>query len=341
MESRTDELQRSKTAIALPDFAAGEFGYAVVAAKTSRRSVFMANPGTGSKIVIQRNAATGHWTYWNATDGADPGGSIIDFVQHRSGENLGQVRKRLRPWIDGTCSPRPFPAAAITPLLSVETSSVDLIEVRRQFPRQIQPIESGQHTYLNEVRGLPAESLSESPWTGNLHADRRGNAVFVHRDRTGVTGWMTRGPGGFRGFSPGGQKSAWTASPGPAVRRNLVIAESAIDAVSFGLLFPDSLACYASTAGQMSAAQRELFTFAIKGLPSGGQLTVAADADAAGERFANGVEALIQSTDRDDLTLIIAAPKQPGCKDWNEVLLMGRTLKPGATSTLFPSVLLP
>jgi len=38
--------------------------------------------------------------YWNPSDQSDAG-NIIDFVQNRLQLNLDEVRKELRPWIDG------------------------------------------------------------------------------------------------------------------------------------------------------------------------------------------------------------------------------------------------
>ena len=51
---------------------------------------------SGDKIIISRKP-DGHFTYWSVRDDRDKG-TIIDFIAHRRGLNLGQIRKELRGW---------------------------------------------------------------------------------------------------------------------------------------------------------------------------------------------------------------------------------------------------
>ncbi|WP_158231109.1 DUF3991 and TOPRIM domain-containing protein [Rhodopirellula bahusiensis] len=315
---RETELDRFKRDIALPVFCAGEFGYRVVPKKTSPNSCFMKNPLTGSKIAIQRNAKSLHWTYWSATDPGDRGGSIVDLVQHRTTDNLGQVRKRLRPWV-GACPSSSLPIADDVPH-DVTPTQPDVLEVRMAFQNAVRPLAAGQHRYLNNARHLTPELLSAPPFTGSVHSDKRGNAVFAHRDQTGVTGWESRNDK-WKSFSSSGYKSLWFASPPANKRLCLVFAESAIDAISYGCLHPRADACYLSTGGQLSELQRELASSAMTKLPSGGEIIIAADNDAGGETFTKNFRDVLQQIGRDDLHFKEHAPRCDGVvKDWNDVL---------------------
>ena len=89
-----DELETFKTSINLTAYAAGQ-GYQLDRKESSRSSVVMRHPD-GDKIIIARNQS-GHWVYFSVKDEAD-NGSIVDFIQNRTGQNLGQVRQALRAW---------------------------------------------------------------------------------------------------------------------------------------------------------------------------------------------------------------------------------------------------
>ena len=67
-------------------------------------------------------------------------GSIVDFVQNRQGGNLGDVRKELRPWLEGRSSglSRPAPDAFLPTL---EPASKDLIQVRARY-EAMKPIDA-------------------------------------------------------------------------------------------------------------------------------------------------------------------------------------------------------
>jgi hypothetical protein len=157
--------------------------------------------------------------------------------------------------------------------------------------------------------------ISDARFAGTWRVDGRGNVLFAHTDDGGaVTGFEVKNRG-FTGFASGGSKSAWRS----AVRegdRALVVAESAIDALSFHQLYPRADARYWSTAGWPSARQGEQLVRALGDLPRGGRLVLATDADAAGERLAQKLGELARG--RSEVRVERAAPC--GGKDWNDVL---------------------
>jgi hypothetical protein len=147
--------------------------------------------------------------------------------------------------------------------------------------------------------------------------DFRSNAIFPHADKDGPCGYEIKNQG-FTGFAKGGDKGLWfsAANKGDAA---LVIAESAIDALSHAALFPDEHARYASTGGAMNPNQPALIQSAIQKLGQGARLVIATDNDEGGRTLAGQIEALAPKAGRADLHIIRDLPGEEGA-DWNAVL---------------------
>jgi uncharacterized protein DUF3991 len=64
------------------------------------------------------------------------------------------------------------------------------------------------------------------------------NAVFPHFDKDGMCGYEIRNTN-FKGYSSGGTKALWLSQEYPSDNK-LVLCESAIDALSHAVLFPDN-----------------------------------------------------------------------------------------------------
>ena len=92
------------------------------------------------------------------------------------------------------------------------------------------------------------------------YADR-GNAVFPHFDADGLSGYEMKNTG-FTGFAPGGSKALWLSHE-CADDNRLVVCESAVDALSHAVLFPDNRARYASIGGKTNTEQPELIRAAV------------------------------------------------------------------------------
>lgn len=264
------ELERFKREISLVEYAQAS-GYEVDRKKSSRNCVVMR--GSGDVIVIATDG-DGHGIYFSVANDND-NGSIIDFVRNRLGLNLGQVRKELRPWLQGSLLPTARREALPPKPIKVPK---DLAAVLASWHRL--PGYAG--AYLARDRKLSSECIAAfSPW---LRQDERGNACFAHRNAYGVTGWEVKNRG-YTGFSAGGAKSLFACRVG-AGRGLVVIAESAIDAMSYHQLQGREQTLYLSLGGAMSPSQEELLAKTIAEIP---KVIIATDRDDQGDEYATTI----------------------------------------------------
>lgn len=301
---REDELTRFKTDINLVEYV-GSKGYQVIKNESSKASTVMVD-GQGDKLIIA-TAEDGHGIYFSVRDDAD-NGSIIDFVQRRQGLNLGQVRKELRAWCPGSSSYCPTPEAARQP--KPKPSSRDRTQVLAKW-MQMQP--AVDHPYLIDERKLTPETLADPRFAGHVRIDGRGNAVFPHFDRQGLTGYELKNEG-FTGFANGGEKGLWYSTNRDHAPK-IVVVESAIDALSHAQLSGDQEAAYISVGGAMSDKQCNLIAdLFAKATERGAIIVLATDADEPGRKLAG------QLRDLAPASATIERQEPPYCKDWNDEL---------------------
>jgi hypothetical protein len=304
MAARDPELERFKT-LDLVAFAEAH-GYSV---ETRRQNGTLAElrHTDGERVDITQDE-DGHHVFnsWHH----EASGSIIDFVQHiHPGANLGRVRQILRQWLAGTS---PIPTAH-PPAKRKEPRPFDRGDLRARW-QALTPYRSG---YL-EARGLEAATVAAI--ADRIRTDDRRNVAFRHDDLDGLTGWELKNRA-FTGFCDGGRKALFAArlgiSPKDAPPR-VVIAESALDALSFWQLDPTP-ALLVSFAGGMSPAQKDLLRHVLAKYPVAAIFT-ATDADDQGDDYAATVEAI-----RPDA--IRARP--PVGNDWNDTLTQRDGRDPG------------
>ena len=144
----------------------------------------------GDKIIIA-TGEDGHAVFFSVHTNAS--GSVIDFIMFREGGNLGYARKTLRAYI-----PSPFPTAQAPNIPKPNPIAHDRAALIAQWHRH-RPYAGG---YL-ESRGLTAATLAA--FAERIRTDERGNTVFQHNDREGLTGWEVKNKG-FTGFASGGRK---------------------------------------------------------------------------------------------------------------------------------------
>ena len=299
-----DELERFKTQINLAEYAEAQ-GYEIDRRESSRASTVMRR---GDDKIIVATDQDGHGIYFSVRDDSD-NGSIIDFVQKRQALNLGQVRRELRPWVSGT-APAVRREAQNRPK-KPDTSSADRARVLASWMRMQA---ARRHEYLEQQRGISADTLADPRFVSVVRVDARGNAVFPHYARDELTGYEIKNDG-FTGFASGGEKANWrTTNIGRA--RVIVICESAIDAMSHAQLFnTGDETAYVSVGGALNRLQIEIIQqIGVEAERDGTEIVIATDADAAGHRLAEQIDALIPDGVR-------VRRKEPPAKDWNDALI--------------------
>lgn len=300
--SRDNELEQFKGKINLVEFAQS-LGYQVDRRESSQNSKVMRHDN-GDKIVVA-TSQNGHGIYFSVRGDCD-NGSIIDFVQKRTGASLGQIRKTLRPWIGGpgVSPPRPRQSEPKPP-----PSSNDRQRILLAYAHQTEPVQ--HHAYLAS-RGIADATLADPRFAGMVRQDTRGNAVFPHYDNDGVAGYEMKNRG-FTGFAAGGVKALWR-SANLEKAKQIVIVESAIDALSHAQLHDTPEAAYVSIGGQLSDHQRvllrEVFERAVN---REAEVIIATDNDLAGKRLAGELQKLLHAHARFSRAV-------PARKDWNDDL---------------------
>jgi len=303
------ELESFKTNIDLRAYAAGQ-GYQLDRKESWRGTSVMRHPVSHDKVIIKRGT-DGHYVYFSVRDDRD-NGSIIDFVQFRQGLSLGAVRKELRPWIGQPPVPVPvFPA--------LHKTERDQAKVEAAYVR-MRDAATG-HPYLEHERALPPALLALDRFAGRIRLEpcevaSYPNAIFPHFDHKGLCGYEIKNVG-FTGFASGGSKALWLSHE-ESFDNGLVFCESAIDALSHAVLFPDDRARYASIGGKPNPQQPDLILAAIRRMPKYARITAAMDADEDGGKLADMVWEAVQRSDREDLVFVRQEPV--GFKDFNDQL---------------------
>jgi len=298
------ELDSFKTNIDLRGYAAAQ-GYQLDRKASWRGTAVMRHPVTNDKVIIKRGM-DGHYVYFSVRDDRD-NGSIIDFLQFRQGLSLGAVRKELRPWIGQP--PVPVPSFPV-----LHKTEKDRMKVEAAYEKMRDATDG--HPYLERRRALPASLIADERFAGRIRIDGKGNAVFPHFDAEGLSGYELKNVE-FTGFASGGNKALWLSQEFPDDKR-LVITESAIDALSHAVLFPDHFARYASIGGKPNPQQPELIRAAAARMPQGAEIVAAMDTDADGRKLAEIVRQAVELTGRGDLHFRMQEPE--GAKDWNDLL---------------------
>ena len=118
-----------------------------------------------------------------------------------------------------------------------------------------------------ESRGLTAATIEA--FSDRIRLDERGNVVFRHDDRQGLSGWEIKNKG-FTGFSSGGHKALFACRiqlPRETDPPRLIVAESAIDAMSYQQLNPRP-ALVLSFGGSLSPEQDILLRSVLTQYPA-------------------------------------------------------------------------
>ncbi|MCC7389431.1 MAG: DUF3991 and TOPRIM domain-containing protein [Phycisphaerales bacterium] len=311
-EHELDQLKRLDLRVI-----AGELGYTINTKRSSRGSAVMDHQ-SGDRILVAV-ASDGHFVWCSVHEPAS--GSCIDLWQRHRGGSLGEVRRALRPFLGspGSLPPSTPPLPSGTPqggpLPALQPIHRDILGVRARYDG-FQPLGS-HHAFLCEERRLPPEILALPGFAERIRVDGRGNAIFPHYNRDGLCGWEARNRG-FMSFAKGGVKGLWCSVPAPTDRR-LVIAESAIDALSHAALFGQAEARYISFSGGLNNEQPALLGQAMEQMPPDSTIVAAVDNDDAGDAYIVLLQQIYAEVGRGDLSFEAGRPPIRG-SDWNDVL---------------------
>lgn len=175
-----------------------------------------------------------------------------------------------------------------------------------QLPRRDQSKIQRVIHYLTDLRRIPQKIVMDLIQYGNLYADSRSNAVFLLLGKEkSVVGAELRGTGSsqWRGMAPGSKKHLGCFYVLGKSNRKMVICESAIDAISSLVLWPEYTAISTSGANHNPAWLKNF-------LDHGCDIYCGFDADNTGDMLAEKMIRLYPSVKR----------LRPPRHDWNQIL---------------------
>ena len=223
------------------------------------------------------------------------GGGAIDLVIHLKGDDF----KTAVSWLAGNFSFTGNHTHVAKRFLSKHS-----FEPPQRADDRLYQIKN----YLYKKRCIPYEPINTLIKSGNLYADNRGNAVFLLLGKEKrIVGAELRGTGRkqWRGMAPGSKKN----QGGFFVRKrnsiNMVLCESAIDAISYFVLYPDCVTVSTSGVNGDPLCLRNVIN-------KGYRVYCGFDADETGDYFAARMMKRYPSVKR----------IRPEFKDWTEVLQM-------------------
>lgn len=295
-----------KQSINLTQYAA-TMGYEIDRKKSTKSSVVMRH-NNGDKVIVSRRG--NNWVYFSVHDDQD-NGTIINFIERRTSKGIGEIGRELQGWLGGG-------AAHLDPKTyaqDVEEHQPDRARVRAVFSRARVV---AAHPYLVNERKIPAAVLSSPRFKGRIYQDRYGNVMFPHRDAEGICGLELKNID--KGVQvKGGVKGLWTSAT-LTTDKTLVIAEVAIDALSYCAIFMKPDTAYAAVSGAMGPRQYTVLMEIVRKMINIESILLATDNDEGGDSIAGKLEAYLKEQGfTGEITR--HSPESRG-DDWNEVLKM-------------------
>ena len=246
----------------------------------------------------------GKFMNWHQNRG---GGGAIDLVMHLTGVDYGAALRWLQTYATVGLPAASPPAAAPSsgkPATARMPAALRLpLPVPRRLPRVRQ--------YLTRRRGLCSSWLETLFQSGQLYADGHANAVFVllagKAQRPVGAELRGTGPRAWRGMATGSNKDLGYFWIGTRAAREIVLCESAIDAISCFQIHPQRICI--STSG-VRADPPWLRALIARGYT----ILCGFDADHPGDAAAARMLAIHPTVRR----------LRPSAHDWNDVLTSSR-----------------
>lgn len=239
------------------------------------------------------------------------GGGAIDLAMYVLGSDFKAALASLMALQDGTAGVHRNREEAMRPIAapSEQTSFVAPKSCPQYRPRLSE--------FLTRSRCLPASIVTHVMNLGLVYPDSRRNAVFLcHSPGGDVTGAELRGTGTtpFKGMAPGSRRGVGFFTLPSTAPTEVVVVESALDALAYQALFPAPAACIVSTAGVMPECPALLQLAEKLGVED---IVIAYDNDAAGDAAS---ERLLKSLAGAERAVRRSLPR---LKDWNDILIAG------------------
>ena len=237
---------------------------------------------------------------WNRGQG---GGGAIDLLRHLAGLDCRAALQWLERY---TVVPSVHDTHHITP-----ASLPRPLATREYSPPRLPPREDRLldhvRAYLTQCRHLSLAVLEPLLESGRLYADLRGNAIFVmvrgQPNQSVGAELRGTGPRAWRGMAPGSRKDLGYFWVGVRESRELVLCESAIDAIS---CFQIRGSCICISTAGVRANPRWLAGLLARGY----EVHCGFDADNPGDDAASRMMAIHPTVRR----------LRPPAHDWNDVL---------------------
>jgi hypothetical protein len=277
--------------------------------RESTRRALKYRRGEGEIIIVNHDGRG----WWDAIGSAK--GDVFNLVQHLDPSlNFGAVRKVLRNFVG--IAPA-LPAAERRRKSNAEEP--DCPPGQRWAARPALRRGDAAWTYLAEARVLPQDVLEAAARQDCVRLGSYGSAWFAHRWNGVVTHVETRSRT-YKGSLRGGRKTLFQFGIADQACRAAVL-EAPIDALSLAAIEhmrADTL--YVATGGGMGPGTLDALRTTLTRLRRvAGVLVSAADANAAGDRYADRHAALAA-----DAAIRFERLRPPEGQDWNDVLVERR-----------------
>ena len=279
---------------------AASYGYEVDKKKTTKTSIAMKSGN--DKVIISKKK--GIWVYFSVNDDADSG-TIVDFVKNRTNKTMPEIGRMLAAQ-NGLSDPLPTSH-------KVENQSYDIRRVKAIFNR----CDPFQRSRYLESRGLDAELIKSTRFTGRVFVDRHCNVVFPHFENGRLSGLELKNRD--RGLLVKGSKKTFWRSNSSRSDSIVVVTEAVIDALSYAKLFQNPNELYLATGGGVSASQCQLFAKMLSATNTIKKVVIATDSDSGGDRIA---KRLLKTARKSSYTGRVTRHRPPvEGDDWNDELL--------------------
>lgn len=252
----------------------------------------------------------GRWLYANNRNPGNDKGSVIDWVLNRVEEI--KTPKEALVYVQKTINQKEafYPIRGQTQKILEKAHDHGEIESHIRESTWI----SLNHPYLTNERHISPQTQGSRRFKDTVRRDGTGNAVFVHTDKSKITGYTLKNKG-YESFSAGGQRSIWKSNFFHD-DNNIIATESAIDALSYYQyhLMNGSTSIefsrFVSIDGRLTHAQLEILQQEFSGL----HVILAFDNDKAGSEYEEKILALANPQ------IKITREYPPfGLKDFNEI----------------------